>query len=183
MSLLGKHIWLKTSPNFDKVTGFVKVPDHYKPGPHYEYKFLQFSAKDEPQIIETDVVIVGSGCGGGVVCAKNLAEEGHKVVVVENRIITLLSQLPMSEATAGIHLFENGGVIINDDSSMSIVAGSNWGNGGGTVNWSASLQTQDYVRKEWAEDRGLKFFGTVEFQDCLDRVCQRMGVPLPIYPF
>lgn len=174
MSLLGKHIWLKTSPNFDKVTGFAKIPDHYKPGPHYEYEFLQFTASDEPQIIETDVVIVGSGCGGAV-CAKNLAEDGHKVLVVEKSYYFSPSHLPMSEATSGIHLFENGGVIMNDDSSMSITAGSSWG-GGGTVNWSASLQTQGFVRKEWAEDRGLKFFGSTDFQECLDRVCERMGV-------
>ncbi|KAA8576967.1 hypothetical protein EYC84_006993 [Monilinia fructicola] len=148
MSILGRHIWLKTSPTFDKVTGFTKVPDHYKPGRHYEYNFLQFSAGGEPQIVETDVVIVGSGCGGA---------------------------LPMSEAAAGIHLYENGGIIMTDDSSVSVVAGSNWG-GGGTVNWSASLQTQNYVRKEWAEDKGLTFFGSTDFQDCLDRVCQKMGV-------
>ncbi|RAL63381.1 hypothetical protein DID88_003805 [Monilinia fructigena] len=174
MTVLGKHIWLKTSPNFDKVTGFTKIPDHYKPGQHYEYKFLQFSAGGGPQMIETDVVIVGSGCGGAV-CAKNLAEDGHRVLVVEKSYYYPPSQLPMSEAASGIHLYENGGFTMTDDSSVSVVAGSNWG-GGGTVNWSASLQTQDYVRKEWAEDRGLKFFGSTDFQDCLDRVCQRMGV-------
>lgn len=174
MSLLGKHIWLKTSPNFDRVTGFAKVPDHYKPGSHYEYEFLQFRAGDEPHVIETDIVIVGSGCGGAV-SAKNLAEDGHKVLVVEKSYYFPPSQLPMSEVTSSVHLFENGGVLINDDSSVSIIAGSNWG-GGGTVNWSASLQTQEYVRKEWAEERGLKFFGSTDFQDCLDRVCQRMGV-------
>jgi len=57
---------------------------------------------------------------------------------------------------------------------VSVVAGQAWG-GGGTVNWSASLQTQGYVRKEWAE-RGLPFFTSAEFQTCLDRVCDRMGV-------
>lgn len=174
MSILGRHIWLKTSPTFDKVTGFTKVPDHYKPGRHYEYNFLQFSAGGEPQIVETDVVIVGSGCGGAV-CAKNLAEDGHRVLVVEKSYYYPPSQLPMSEAAAGIHLYENGGIIMTDDSSVSVVAGSNWG-GGGTVNWSASLQTQNYVRKEWAEDKGLTFFGSTDFQDCLDRVCQKMGV-------
>ncbi|MBE7180323.1 MAG: GMC family oxidoreductase N-terminal domain-containing protein [Terriglobus roseus] len=57
---------------------------------------------------------------------------------------------------------------------MAIVAGQAWG-GGGTVNWSASLQTQGYVRKEWA-DKGMPFFTSAEFQTCLDRVCDRMGV-------
>lgn len=68
-----------------------------------------------------------------------------------------------------------GGNLQSDDGSMVIIAGSSWG-GGGSVNWSASLHTQGFVRKEWAEDRGLKFFNTAEFQNCLDRVCTQMGV-------
>lgn len=44
------------------------------------------------------------------------------------------------------------------------------------MNWSASLQTQGFVRREWAEERHLPFFTSAEFQDSLDRVCERMGV-------
>jgi choline dehydrogenase-like flavoprotein len=43
------------------------------------------------------------------------------------------------------------------------------------VNWSASLQTQGFVRREWAEG-GLPFFTSAAFQNSLDRVCERMGV-------
>jgi hypothetical protein len=43
------------------------------------------------------------------------------------------------------------------------------------VNWSASLQTQAFVRREWAE-KGLPFFTSAEYQDSLDRICKRMGV-------
>lgn len=68
----------------------------------------------------------------------------------------------------------NGAFITSDDTSTSIVAGEAWG-GGGTVNWSASLQTQGYVRSEWAA-KGLPFFTSKHFQDSLDRVCDRMGV-------
>ena len=174
MSFAGKNLWLKTSPTAAPITGFPVVPDHYKPGPHFEYEFLQFAESQEPEIIETDVVIVGSGCGGGV-CAKNLAEAGHKVLVVEKSYYYPPSQLPMTEESAGVHLFENGGTISSDDGSIPVIAGSNWG-GGGTINWSASLQTQGFVRKEWAQDRDLTFFETSEFQSCLDRVCNRMGV-------
>jgi choline dehydrogenase-like flavoprotein len=44
------------------------------------------------------------------------------------------------------------------------------------VNWSASLQTQGFVRREWANKDNLPFFTSAEFQDCLDTVCGRMGV-------
>ena len=174
LTFAGKNTWLKTSPSFSRVTGFPIVPEKYKPGPHYEYDFLQMPAGSGPEVVEFDVVIVGSGPGGGV-CAKNLAEAGHRVLVVDKSYYFPPNYLPMSEAVAGVHLLENGGILSTDDGSMSIVSGSTWG-GGGTVNWSASLQPQDYVRKEWAQDRGLTFFETAEFQSCLDRVCLRMGV-------
>lgn len=120
------------------------------------------------------MVIVGSGCGGAV-AARNLATAGHRVLVVDKGHYYPPSQLPMTEMEGGVHLFENGGADFTEDGSASLLTGSTWG-GGGTVNWSASLQTQGYVRKEWAQDRGLTFFETTEYQKCLDRVCERMGV-------
>jgi len=171
MTFLGKSIWLKTSPTFARISGFPAVPDQYKPGHDFEYEFLQFPAGSGPEIIKTDVVIVGSGCGGGV-CAKNLAEAGHRVLVLEKSYYFPPSQLPLSEDAGWIHLFENGGIDSSDDASVNLVTGSTWG-GGGSINWSASLQPQNFVRKEWAEDRGLTFFETAEFQNCLDRVCHR----------
>ncbi|KAH8595718.1 long chain fatty alcohol oxidase-like protein [Bisporella sp. PMI_857] len=169
-----KNLWVKSSPTFYETTGFPQVPKDYKQGKHYDYKFEQFPAGSEPETIETDVIVVGSGCGGAV-CAKNLAEAGHRVLVVDKGYYFSPASLPMHEQTAMEHLFDNAGVTQTDDGSMTILAGSTWG-GGGTVNWSASLQPQGFVRKEWAQDRGLTFFETAEFQNCLDRVCERMGV-------
>lgn len=59
-----------------------------------------------PEVVETDVVIVGSGCGGGV-CAKNLAEAGYKVLVVDKSYYFPPESLPMSEREGGVHLYEN----------------------------------------------------------------------------
>ena len=95
-------------------------------------------------------------------------------MVVEEGYYWGPEHLPMSEKDGAIHLFANGGMTSSDDNSMVIVSGKNWG-GGGSVNWSASLQTQAFVRREWA-DAGLSFFTSSEFQNSLDRVCDRMGV-------
>ena len=165
--------WVKTSPTIGPVLGFPRAPIHGKPGKGFDYNFLQFPPGADSEILETDVVIVGSGCGGAV-CAKNLAEAGHRVMVVEKAYHWGPEHLPMSEKDGQIHLFANGGVDSSDDNSLVIVSGQSWG-GGGTVNWSASLQTQAFVRNEWA-GRGLPFFTSSEFQDSLDRVCHRMGV-------
>ena len=165
--------WVRTSPTIGPILGFPRAPVHGKPGKGFSFNFLQLPPGTETEILETDVVIVGSGCGGAV-CAKNLAAAGHRVIVVEKAYYWGPEHLPMSEKDGPIHLFANGGVNASDDNSIGVVAGQCWG-GGGTVNWSASLQTQAFVRKEWA-DTGLPFFTSSDFQNSLDRVCDRMGV-------
>lgn len=165
--------WTRRSLALGRVIGFPQAPIHGKPGKSFDFCFLQFSPGNGAVTVETDVVIVGSGCGGSV-CAKNLAEAGHSVIVVEKAYHFPAEHLPMSQADAAIHLYMNGGAIQADDASTVIIAGQAFG-GGGTVNWSASLQTQDFVREEWAAS-GLPFFRSTEFQESLDRVCNRMGV-------
>lgn len=99
-------------------------------GAGYPFRFVQVppASSAEPEVIETDVVIVGSGCGGSV-AAKTLAEAGLKVLVVDKSYYWPPEYLPMRESAAGIHLFGNGGGIISDDSSMTVIAGSAWGGG------------------------------------------------------
>ncbi|KAL5353149.1 hypothetical protein ACLOAV_001180 [Pseudogymnoascus australis] len=174
LTSIGKMIHIKSSRLFPTITGFSAIPLQYSPGPSYEYTFLQFPESQSPAILDFDVVIVGSGLGGGI-SAKNLAEAGFSVLVVDKAYHYPSTQLPMTEAQGMIHLFENGGVIPSEDSSINVLTGSNFG-GGGTVNWSAALQPQGFVRKEWAEDRHLPLFASATFQDALDRVCERMGV-------
>ena len=183
LTAIAKVTWLQTSPVFPRATGFPAVPTGWRPAPPaYDFNFMQFPCDDDngdgktgvEAEMETDVVIVGSGCGGGVT-AKVLAEAGHRVVVVDKGYYFPPQQLPMTQAQASHFLFENTGVLSSVDQSTTLIAGSCWG-GGGSVNWSVSLQTQGFVRKEWAEDHGLPFFETAEYQACLDRVCEVMGV-------
>ncbi|OAL56424.1 long chain fatty alcohol oxidase [Pyrenochaeta sp. DS3sAY3a] len=173
LTVILKQTWIKITPSLRRVLGVPRVPTGMIPGKGYDYEFIQIPPGKKPEIIETDVVIVGSGCGGGV-SAKNLAEAGYRVLVTEKAYHWTPDHFPMSEADGWNHLFMNGAFISSDDTSVSIVAGQAWG-GGGTVNWSASLQTQGYVRREWAS-KGLPFFTSAEFQESLDRVCDRMGV-------
>lgn len=169
--------WLRTSPTLPKILGYPRIPvNAVTPGQGYAFSFVQIppSVALEPEVIETDVVIVGSGCGGAV-AAKTLAESGLKVLVVDQSYSWSPEWFPMSDEAAFIHLFGNGGAVISEDGSIMVVAGAAWG-GGGTVNWSASLQPQGIVRREWAHKFGLKHFTGAEFQADLDAVCERMGV-------
>ncbi|KAK2762316.1 hypothetical protein FQN54_001326 [Arachnomyces sp. PD_36] len=173
LTALFKKSWIQLSPTICPVLGFPQVPVHGEQNDGYNYSFLQFPAGEETITLDTDVVIIGSGCGGGVT-AKNLAEAGHRVLVVEKAYHYPAKHFPMAQTEACTHLFESGGANLTDDGSMAVLSGSTWG-GGGTINWSASLQTQNMVRQEWAKG-GLPFFTSSAFQNSLDRVCERMGV-------
>jgi choline dehydrogenase-like flavoprotein len=136
-----------------------------------EYEFLSVGANASE--IFTDVLVIGSGSGGGVAAA-TLAQAGKRVLVVEKSHAYKQEEFPMKETDAQ-RMYENNGVMSTDDGFMTVLAGSTFG-GGSTVNWSASLQTPALVRKEWAQKTGYGWYETAEFQDSLDFVCNRMGV-------
>ncbi|CAM1505629.1 Fc.00g112660.m01.CDS01 [Cosmosporella sp. VM-42] len=162
----------QTNFRLHRLVGYTDTPRDWKAGPGFDYNFLQFEGGRPNQVIETDIVIVGSGCGGGV-CAKNLAEAGHKVVVVDKGYYFSPNHLPMAQDAACNYLFDNNGIYLTDDNGCNLSAGSTWG-GGGTVNWSVCLKLQDFVRKEWA-DKGLPFFTSGAFDECMDRVLDFVG--------
>lgn len=171
--ILVSKCWALSSPRLPPLISFPQTPLYGSRTKGFPYEFLQFDSDASAAVIDTDVVIIGSGCGAGV-AAKNLAEAGHRVIVAEKSYHFSNAHFPMTQAQGLNHMFENGGAYISDDGSIALVAGSTWG-GGGTVNWSASLHTQSFVRQEWA-DSGLPFFTSLSFQQSLDRVCDYMGV-------
>ncbi|KAI6755974.1 hypothetical protein HG530_011710 [Fusarium avenaceum] len=174
LSIIAKHVYLRSSSLFDQVVGFPSTPVGWHPVESYPFEFMQFDNSDTQFQIDTDVVIVGSGCGSGVV-ARTIAMAGYRVLVVDKGHHYDTSSLPLEQSAGYFHLFEQGGLVSSEDGSISTLAGSCFG-GGGTVNWSACLQPPNTVRDEWAEKRGLGFFQSSEFQACLDSVCERMGV-------
>jgi choline dehydrogenase-like flavoprotein len=59
--------------------------------------------------------------------------------------------------------------------NVTLQAGS--GLGGGTViNWTTSLRTKEWVRRQWAEEHGLEDLATESFDRHLDEVWARLGV-------
>lgn len=106
-TMLTKQTWIRTTPTLHRILGMPRVPTGMVPGKGFDYEFVQFPPGDGTETMETDVVIVGSGCGGGV-CAKNLAEAGHRVIVVESGYHWTPDHFPMTEGNGWYNLFLNG---------------------------------------------------------------------------
>jgi choline dehydrogenase-like flavoprotein len=122
--------------------------------------------------LECDVVIVGSGAGGGATAAV-LAGAGLDVVVVESGDYYDDQDFDGSELGA-ITRYYMAAPTATHDQSVGLLAGSCLG-GGTVVNYSTSFRTPDDVRAEWAS-HGVAAFTSEDYTASLDAVCERLGV-------
>ncbi|KAK0610059.1 hypothetical protein B0T17DRAFT_611027 [Bombardia bombarda] len=187
MTSLGKLLLFRTSTLFYDLSGFPPAPPTWAPSsstsPHHQYSFLQFSppppaSPSTPITITADIVIIGSGCGAAIAAhrlATTLPPTTRILVLEKGYQFSAASDIfPMTQADGMENLFESGAVIEADDGSINVTAGSCFG-GGGTVNWSACLQAQHFVRCEWSQQRGLPYFESAAYQASLDGVFKHMG--------
>ncbi|MGZ8666744.1 MAG: GMC family oxidoreductase N-terminal domain-containing protein, partial [Solirubrobacterales bacterium] len=127
----------------------------------------------EEMVLEADVVVVGSGAGGGVI-AGTLATAGLRVVVLEAGGYYDESDFNMLELWAFQNLYYRGGPVPTIDFNVSMQAGSGLG-GGTTINWTNCLRTTPWVREEWAREFGLEGVDGPDYDRHLDAVMERIG--------
>ena len=135
---------------------------------------IQPFAMDEINILETDILIVGSGAGGGVL-AGELAEAGFDIIVVEKGKYRADAEFHGREMESHSELYERRGALATADASMTVLAGSTLG-GGTTINWSASFRTPDHVLQEWSRNFGFTGATSGDFQDGFDAISKRMNL-------
>ncbi|MCT9820189.1 GMC family oxidoreductase N-terminal domain-containing protein [Microbacterium sp. W1N] len=122
-----------------------------------------------PTTLDADVVIVGSGAGGGPAAAV-LAAAGLSVIVLEAGEYYDDRDFDGDEARGIGQLYTNVG---SADGQISLFEGRTLG-GGTVVNYSTAFRTPDRVRAEWAA-LGAGQFASDEYTRALDAVWERLG--------
>jgi choline dehydrogenase-like flavoprotein len=125
------------------------------------------------EVMVCDVVIVGSGAGGG--CAAGvLAAAGLDVVVLERGGYRAESDYHHYETRSMHEMYLYGATLTTSDLGCRIIAGSTLG-GGTVVNYTTSFRAPDFVLKQWADESGIDAFVSGEIEESYDEVSKRVN--------
>ncbi len=130
---------------------------------------------DDDTEMTCDVVVVGSGAGGGV-AAGVLADAGLDVVVLERARPPRPDGYTYHEDAAYRDHYVDGGMSATSDGAITMLAGSSLG-GGTTINYTTSFAPPDSLLAEWDQVSGLDgVFTGADLQKSVSKVMSRLGV-------
>lgn len=132
------------------------VADPFAEGLVRGWKVVDASTLREPQRIDCDVAIVGTGAGGGIT-AELLSKAGLAVVLIEEGPLATAKDFRMREADAYPHLYWDSAARKTKDKAINILQGRAVG-GSTTVNWTSSFRTPPATLDFWRSRFGLSEF-------------------------
>lgn len=126
------------------------------PGPRDDRKGaperLPLTLAQPGERVRADVVVIGSGAGGGAI-ASAFARGGRRVVVLEAGGAHAPQEFTQREVMMS-DLYLDRGLTSSDDLGVAILAGATLG-GGTTVNWCTCLRLPGRIASEWSEHSGI----------------------------
>ena len=145
------------------------------------WKALDAGALERDLDLEADVVIIGSGAGGGVT-AEILSMAGLRVAIVEEGPLATSSDFRMRESEAYPQLYQESAARKTRDKAITILQGRCVG-GSTTVNWTASFRTPPRALAYWRDTLGLKQTGEADLAPWFARMEKRLSIaPWPTAP-
>lgn len=123
--------------------------------------------------LEADVVIVGTGAGGGV-SAEILTLAGLSVLMIEEGPLKSSRDFKMREADAYPALYQESAARKTGDKAINILQGRSVG-GSTTVNWTSSFRTPEPTLAHWGQ-HGLSGYGSAALQPWFDMMERRLNI-------
>ncbi len=150
------------------------IPDIVAQGIANGWKAHDCSQLKNNTHIDADVLIIGTGAGGGT-AAEILSNAGLKVVMIEEGPLKTSNQFDMQETTAFTDLYQDGMGRATQDGAITIMQGRCVG-GSTTVNWTSSFRTPAETLAHWTDVHGLKGFTPNEMAPWFKHMEERLGI-------
>lgn len=138
------------------------------------WKHIDASQLIDDLTLEADVVIIGSGAGGGV-AAELLTQEGLQVILVEEGPLKSTADFHMRESDAYPQLYQESAARKTADKAINILQGRCVG-GSTTVNWTSSFRTPEATLRHWHHAHGLNGFSAEAMAPWFAAMEQRLGI-------
>lgn len=139
-----------------------------------EIPVVRGSEIEDGAILESDVVIIGSGAGGAV-AAYELARRGKNVTVIEAGPYIPSTAFNEHYAEMMAQLFQDGGRQTNVDGDLVVLQGACVG-GSTVVNAAACFRTPKEILEHWVEHYGLTEMTTANLDPLFAEVEQNLSV-------
>ncbi|MBH1971752.1 GMC family oxidoreductase [Moraxellaceae bacterium AER2_44_116] len=151
------------------------VDNIYDAGIAGGWKVRDASTFDKNTTLEADIVIVGTGAGGGT-AAELLTQAGFKVLMLEEGALKTSSNFKdMDESRAYKELYQEAAGRATSDGAIAILQGRAVG-GTTVVNWTASFRTPDQTLKHWADVHAVKGHSPEEMAPWFAKMEQRLNI-------
>jgi choline dehydrogenase-like flavoprotein len=149
-------------------------PDIIAAGLDAGWNVIDAAAISQNQTHEADVVVIGSGAGGGTT-AEILSEAGFKVIIVEEGRLHHQKHFKMDEAFSYPRLYQEGMSRVTADGAIAIMQGRTVG-GSTAVNWTSSFRTPEATLAYWTSKLGLKGFAADDMEPWFENREKRLNI-------
>jgi len=130
---------------------------------------------EQDQFFETDVCVIGSGAGGAVV-ARELAEKGRSVLLLEEGDIYGLKDFGREAVEIVERIYHNAGMQMTLGAPCIILPTGRAVGGTTLINSGTCFRVPDKILKRWQNEFGLKALTSESLTPFFDRVEKRLHV-------
>lgn len=138
------------------------------------WQHIDASELSDKTHFEADVVIVGTGAGGGV-AAEILTQAGLSVIMIEAGALKSSKDFDMEERTAYPNLYQQAAAMKTADKGISIFQGRTVG-GSTTINWTTSIRTPEPTLAFWQSEKSVQGLNSDTLKPWFEKMEQRLNI-------
>ena len=150
------------------------IVDPIKAGLNKGWDHIDASKLEQDKHLETDIVIVGTGAGGGT-AAEQLVQAGYNVIMLEAGSLRSSDDFDLEERTAYPNLYQQSAAMKTSDSAIGIFQGRSVG-GSTTVNWTTSIRTPEPTLEYWNQKYGVQSSSIDDLTPWFEKAEERLNI-------